>query len=192
MRFSSLRGYQGYYAGFASRLLAVLVDTIILMLTYVILTWFISVAIRILPIGRIFGFSLNWLLGQGESGQMVSTNTVIAVFLLSTTVYYVFLWTLTGQTLGMILLGLRVVTIEGRRLSIWRSMLRYFGYVVAALPFFLGFAWILVDNRRQGWHDKIAGTYVAYVWAARPDERFLVNAKQNLVNQSNRNITQKR
>jgi len=192
MRFSSLRGYQGYYAGFASRLLAVLVDTIILMLTYVILTWFISVAIRILPIGRIFGFSLNWLLGQGDSGQMVSTNTVIAVFLLSTTVYYVFLWTLTGQTLGMILLGLRVVTIEGRRLSIWRSMLRYCGYVVAALPFFLGFAWILVDNRRQGWHDKIAGTYVAYVWAARPDERFLVNAKQNLVNQSNRNITQKR
>jgi uncharacterized RDD family membrane protein YckC len=192
MRFGSLRGYQGYYAGFASRLLAMLVDTIILILTYVTLTWFISVAIRILPIARVFGFSLQALLGQDESGQLVSTNTVIAVFLLSTTVYYVFLWTLTGQTLGMILLGLRVVTIEGRRLSVWRSILRYFGYMVAALPFFLGFIWILVDNRRQGWHDKIAGTYVAYVWAARPDERFLVKANQNFVNKSNRNTTRNR
>jgi uncharacterized RDD family membrane protein YckC len=80
----------------------------------------------------------------------------------------------------MILLGLRVVTIEGRRLTVWRAILRFLGYMLAALPFFLGFAWILVDNRRQGWHDKIAGTYVAYIWAARPDERFLVSTMKSI------------
>jgi len=179
MRMGVLRGYQGYYAGFASRLLAVIIDTIVLVLTYVGLTWFISVAVKLLPIGRIFGFSLSALLGQEGSGQLVSTETVIGVFTLSTIVYYVFFWTITGQTLGMILMGLRVVTIEGRRLTVWRAIIRFIGYILAALPFFLGFAWILVDNRRQGWHDKLAGTYVAYIWAAKPDERFLVSAIEN-------------
>ena len=180
MRMGVLRGYQGYYAGFASRLLAVIIDTILLVITYVGLTWFISVAVKLLPIGRVFGFSLSKLLGQEGSGQLVSTETVIAVFTLSTIVYYVFFWTITGQTLGMILMGLRVVTIEGRRLTVWRAIIRFIGYIIAALPFFLGFAWILVDNRRQGWHDKLAGTYVAYIWAAKPDERFLVSAIDNI------------
>ena len=180
MRMGVLRGYQGYYAGFASRLLAVIIDTILLVITYVGLTWFISVAVKLLPIGRVFGFSLSELLGQEGSGQLVSTETVIAVFTLSTIVYYVFFWTITGQTLGMILMGLRVVTIEGRRLTVWRAIIRFIGYIIAALPFFLGFAWILVDNRRQGWHDKLAGTYVAYIWAAKPDERFLVSAIDNI------------
>ena len=46
MRMGVLRGYQGYYAGFASRLLAVIIDTILLVITYVGLTWFISVAVK--------------------------------------------------------------------------------------------------------------------------------------------------
>lgn len=185
MKMGTLRGYQGYYAGFASRLLAMIIDTVILVLAYVAITWFISVALRILPLGRIFGFSLSVLLSQEGSGQLLSTETVIAVLTLSTIVYYVFLWAMTGQTLGMILLGLRVVTIEGRRLTIWRATLRFIGYMIAALPFFLGFAWILVDDRRQGWHDKIAGTYVAYVWAAKPDERFLVSALESIEGERN-------
>lgn len=180
MKMGGLRGYQGYFAGFTSRLVAMIMDTVILVLAYVGLTWFIAVSVKILPIGRVFGFSLSALLGQEGSGQLVSTGTVIAVFTLSTIVYYVFFWTITGQTLGMILMGLRVVTIEGRRLTAWRAIIRFIGYIIAALPFFLGFAWILVDNRRQGWHDKIAGTYVAYIWAAKPDERFLVRAFENI------------
>ena len=180
MKMGALRGYQGYYAGFTSRLLAMIIDTVILVLAYVGLTWFISTSVKLLPIWRVFGFSLSVLLGQEGSGQLVSTGTAIAVFTISTIVYYVFFWMMTGQTLGMILMGLRVVTIEGRRLTAWRANIRFIGYIIAALPFFLGFAWILVDNRRQGWHDKIAGTYVAYIWAAKPDERFLVRAIENV------------
>jgi uncharacterized RDD family membrane protein YckC len=78
-----------------------------------------------------------------------------------------------------------VVTIEGRRLTVWRAIIRFIGYIIAALPFFLGFVWILVDNRRQGWHDKIAGTYVAYIWAAKPDERFLVSAMEGIEQKRN-------
>ena len=162
MTMGTLQGYQGHYAGFASRLLAWVIDTLILIIAYVGLTWFVSVSINLLPMGRVLGFSLNTLLGREGSDQLMSSSVFIAVFTLSTVVYYVFFWSLTGQSIGMVLLGLRVVTIEGRRLSVWRAILRFVGYIIATLPFFLGFAWILVDNRRQGWHDKIAKTFVVH------------------------------
>jgi len=34
------------------------------------------------------------------------------------------------------------------------------GYFIAFLPVGLGFFWIIWDKRKQGWHDKIAGTVV--------------------------------
>jgi uncharacterized RDD family membrane protein YckC len=47
------------------------------------------------------------------------------------------------------------------------------GYLLGFVSLGFGFLWILVSDRRQGWHDLLAGTYVIYTWAARPDERFL-------------------
>jgi hypothetical protein len=41
-------------------------------------------------------------------------------------------------------------------------VLRYVGYLVSAIVVSLGFIWILFDSKRQGWHDKIAKTYVVY------------------------------
>lgn len=37
---------------------------------------------------------------------------------------------------------------------------RYFAYFVAMLPLFLGIVWVAFDKRKQGWHDKLAGTVV--------------------------------
>ena len=37
---------------------------------------------------------------------------------------------------------------------------RYFGYYVSTIPLFLGFVWVAFDPRKQGWHDKLAGTVV--------------------------------
>ncbi len=67
-----------------------------------------------------------------------------------------------GETPGDMLMGLRIVRTDGKRMNLRRALLRYVGCLLAALPLFLGFLWILVDERRQGWHDKIAGTYVLY------------------------------
>jgi uncharacterized RDD family membrane protein YckC len=43
----------------------------------------------------------------------------------------------------------------GRRLFV-----RYLGYYVSTLPLLLGFLWVAFDPRKQGWHDKMAGTVV--------------------------------
>jgi uncharacterized RDD family membrane protein YckC len=94
--------------------------------------------------------------------------------------YHVFFWALTGQTPGKALLGVRVVTTNGHRISPWRGILRFFGYFLAVIPLGIGLLWIMVDDQRQGWHDKLAKTFVIYTWAARPDEEFLVEELQEL------------
>lgn len=50
-------------------------------------------------------------------------------------------------------------------------MRRVLGYYISFLALFLGFLWVLVDDRRQGWHDKIADTIVVYDWEARLGKR---------------------
>jgi uncharacterized RDD family membrane protein YckC len=75
-------------------------------------------------------------------------------------------WTLAGRTPGMALLGLRVIKGDGDPPGVRRSVVRALAYWVSAI-FMLGFAWIAFDQRRQGFHDKIAGTYVVYDWPGR-------------------------
>ena len=42
-------------------------------------------------------------------------------------------------------------------------LLRYVGIIISIIPLFLGLIWAAFDSRKQGWHDKIAGTYVVKV-----------------------------
>jgi uncharacterized RDD family membrane protein YckC len=77
-------------------------------------------------------------------------------------VYVVGFWRASGQTPGKWVMGIRVVALGGGPVGIVRCLLRLFGYLVSALPLYLGFVWILGPLRR-GWHDHLAGTQVVYV-----------------------------
>lgn len=81
--------------------------------------------------------------------------------------YVIFFWLLVDKTIGQALLGLRVVRVDGRSLTFGPAIRRVLGMYLAILPLFLGFLWVLIDDRRQGWHDKIADTVVVYDWDAR-------------------------
>ena len=76
--------------------------------------------------------------------------------------YPVVFWVLLGQTPGKLLMGVRIARTNGKRLTIGRALLRYLGYWLSAIPLGLGFLWVLVDDQRQCWHDKLADTYVIY------------------------------
>lgn len=83
------------------------------------------------------------------------------LFQLASIAYFVGFWTWRGQTPGMMLFGLRVAReIDGARPGLARSVLRYVGYVLSWIALFIGFIWVAFDSRKQGWHDKIAGTVV--------------------------------
>jgi uncharacterized RDD family membrane protein YckC len=85
------------------------------------------------------------------------------VYLLWCVGYFVTFWTTTGQTPGSRVLRIRVQTAAGQNLRTRRALLRFVGLTLAALPLFAGFLLILVDDRRRGLHDLIAGTVVVEV-----------------------------
>lgn len=70
-------------------------------------------------------------------------------------------WRFRGATPGKMLVRARIVTAEGlTQPSTGRLIGRFFAYFVSIFPACLGFLWIAFDRRKQGWHDKIAGTVV--------------------------------
>lgn len=73
-------------------------------------------------------------------------------------------WRLFGVTPGKLLLELRVVDARIGGPPSWpRAIVRYLGYLVSALPLGLGFLWVLIDRRKQTFHDKLARTRVIVV-----------------------------
>lgn len=74
--------------------------------------------------------------------------------------YFTYFHAAGGQTPGKRILGLKVIRITGKELTPGIAFIRWLGYLVSRLFLFLGFLWIAVDRRKQGWHDKIAGTLV--------------------------------
>jgi uncharacterized RDD family membrane protein YckC len=60
----------------------------------------------------------------------------------------------------MRVMSLRVVDRSGRRLRLWRSLVRLIGLALAIIPLFAGFLPVLVDSRRRALQDFLAGTVV--------------------------------
>ena len=144
---------KGHYAGFVSRLLAYFIDISVLAVTLVAFGWFINTVEALFPLDFLPGGVFRVLIASFIGFALVFG-------------YFIFFWTLIGQTPGKMLLGLRVVSVHGGSVSPWQSIRRIGGYIISYV-LFLGYLWILIDNRRQGWHDKIANTYVIYTWDAR-------------------------
>ena len=64
-------------------------------------------------------------------------------------------------TPGKLVLGLSIVDAEtGQTPRLGRLVLRYLGYLLSTIPLGLGYFWMLWDDRRQTWHDKLGGTLV--------------------------------
>jgi uncharacterized RDD family membrane protein YckC len=143
------------HAGIVSRAIAFLMDTIAISVTVLV------VATLLQSVESFFMlFKVPALVAPLHA---VLVGATIAFSFLFPVAYPIGFWALVGQTPGKALLGLRIVRMDGRRMTLSAALLRYLGYWVSAIPLFLGFAWILFDADRRGWHDRIAGTYVAYV-----------------------------
>lgn len=68
-----------------------------------------------------------------------------------------------GQTPGKMLLGLRVIKVDGSPIEHIDAVMRYIGYTINTWILMLGWLWAVVDDNRQGFHDKLARTYVIKV-----------------------------
>jgi len=167
---------QGHYAGFISRVAAFAVDIIVLSVIIIGATWFSQMTIDILQIKPIIDFMAKEFLWIRSLISMIFspvTATIAgAVFVVF---YHVFFWYFAGQTVGKALIGIKIIPLKGGRISLWRAILRYIGYLVTGFSLGIGFIWVIFDDRRMSWHDKLARTCVVYTWKAQPDEKFLAN-----------------
>lgn len=134
------------YAGFWIRVLATLIDTVILMA--------VSYAVT-----KLIGGDMQMATGQdGTYSFNLSVNgwpTLVAIL------YVIGFWAYAGATPGKMLLGLRIVRADtGAPIGLGGAILRYIGYIVSSIVLCIGLIWVAFDARKQGWHDKIAKTVV--------------------------------
>jgi uncharacterized RDD family membrane protein YckC len=135
------------YGGLATRGIGLAVDA---GLTYLI---FLSIGAMLGLVASLFGhIRPEWLVAL-----LVGSG-----WLLTVSIYFVTFWTTTGQTPGMRLMSVRVVTADGAPPGALRSIVRLIGLAVATVIFFLGFVPVLFDDRRRALQDFLAGTTVLY------------------------------
>jgi uncharacterized RDD family membrane protein YckC len=156
-------GFQGRYAGFASRFVAFIVDegaaTGVFALTLAVISFAASV---------LTGKSISW----NRSDLWLSLAFVGWQFL-----YFAYSWAASGKTFGMALLGVRVVRADGADAGARRAVVRTLALPLSFLLLGLGFIGILLGRNRRALHDVIAGTVVIYSWDARAARlRFLSRA----------------
>jgi len=101
--------------------------------------------------------TLSRLYDTSESGTFLAYFIINFLFVFA---YEVASNYFGGQTLGKIIFRTRVVRTNGQSLRFSDAVLRASGYYISAIGFGCGFLWALIDEKRQGWHDKIAQTVV--------------------------------
>ena len=63
-------------------------------------------------------------------------------------------------TIGKMILKLKVIDMNGKRMSVLRSFFRCITVIISILPVGLGIWYITTDPKKRAWHDLILGTYV--------------------------------
>ena len=153
--------FKGHYAGFVTRLVAFVIDILIVSIsigvmlgTFSLILSFFNIDIQAITAGTsdISSFALNVLI----------FFTSFAFTFLVNMFYCILLWNIAGKTIGKAVMGLRVIGPKGARVTIFRGVKRYIGYWISAIPLFLGYFWVLINDERHAWHDKMAGTSVIY------------------------------
>ena len=74
--------------------------------------------------------------------------------------YGAVMWKLKSSTIGGIICGLQVARLDGREIDWSTAIVRALSCFVSLAVAGLGFIWIAIDEGKQSWHDKIAGTVV--------------------------------
>jgi uncharacterized RDD family membrane protein YckC len=164
---------RGHYAGFVSRAIALIIDLLLIVITQILILLVTRLLLNFFGLDELASaiFEPN---PDVQSSLLVTVLRWIFAVIGSTlllAVYLTFFWTLIDQSIGQALMGLRVVRTDGKSMTLGASIRRVIGYYPSFIVLGLGFLWVLIDDRRQGWHDKLADTVVIYDWDARIGRR---------------------
>jgi uncharacterized RDD family membrane protein YckC len=140
------------YAGFWRRALAWLIDFIVRQL--------MGTALQLVLFGLVAP-GAGLLENPGDPNALRLTGAFMLLALALDAAYFATCWHELQGSLGHLAVGARVRDAQGRGDLTWpQCVVRYFACLIAWLPLGLGFVWAGIDERKQGWHDKIASTVV--------------------------------
>jgi uncharacterized RDD family membrane protein YckC len=130
------------YAGFWLRSLATLVDTVVLLAIIVPILLILHGPEQIL---------------NNPHHTLLDAIIIYSLPIIGTLLF----WIYRSATPGKILFHLTIIDAKtGAKPKTMQYLLRFLGYVFAMMPLAAGLLWIAFDPKKQGWHDKIAGTIV--------------------------------
>lgn len=131
------------YVGFWPRVGASLIDTVLLLI--------ILIPIIHMVYGPSYWASDSFI--QGPIDFLI--NYVLPA------IAVIAFWVARQATPGKMAIGAKIVDSKtGRSASTGQLVGRYLGYYVSSIPLLLGLIWVAFDDKKQGWHDKLAGTVV--------------------------------
>ncbi len=127
------------YVGFWARFVAFIVDSI----------W----------VSIIIGLILLAVYGGSLPAADSPVATIIQLLLGAAAI--ILFWMFRSTTPGKMIVSAIIVDAETLGRPSTRQLIgRYLGYYVSILGLGVGFLWVAFDARKQGWHDKLAGTLV--------------------------------
>jgi uncharacterized RDD family membrane protein YckC len=148
-----IEGRQGHYAGAVSRLAAFAAD--------------VGASWGLLALG---GAALDFSVQLVTGGRFTVTKhqvvSLVAIVLWEF-FYFAYQWAVGGRTIGMAVLGIRVVRSDGSPIGAKQAIIRTLTLPISFLLLGLGFLGILTNRDRHALHDRLAGTAVVYSWDAR-------------------------
>jgi len=164
-----IAGRQGHYAGAVSRLVAFAAD--------------VGASWGLFTLGAAaLSFSIQLVSGTKFSLTNYQIASLVAAVVWEF-IYFAYQWSLSGKTIGMAVLGIRVVRTDGSPIGPRQAVIRTITLPISFLLLGLGFLGILTNRDRHALHDRMAGTAVVYSWDARA-ARLRWLAKQDPVSTS--------
>ncbi len=144
------------YVGFWARFLAMFIDniwvTIVMVLVLMAVFGQDFMAMMVMPPDaspEAMGMAV-----QGAAGSLLTQMLLPAALIVG-------FWVWKAATPGKMVISAKIVDAKTLgKPSTGQLIVRYIGYFISAFVFGLGFLWVAFDKRKQGWHDKIAGTLV--------------------------------
>jgi len=143
-----LSHHQYHYAGFLRRLLAFLLDTLMISLVST------GLAISIYGLEHVMQMKSISIAAEMDWNLLMLDQLLPAIWTIS-------FWLMWKATPAKLLLDCQVVDANSlQKARLGQLVLRYLCYIISAIPLGLGFLWIAFSKRNQGWHDKLSNTVV--------------------------------
>jgi len=142
-------------AGFLRRFAALIVDGFLLSLGLIG-----SMLLLAIPFGLFAGGS------DSEAMLIMFQLGYYVLYIIVAAVYYAGQESSAAQaTLGKRLVGIKVVDLQGRRLSFMHALGRWVAAAASYMTLYIGFLLAAFTQKKQALHDMIASTYVVDRWA---------------------------